>query len=71
MRKILRVFPRKTSFTPMDELVYIADGNLTPPFLEIFPKHDKIHISCIFTWGKKFCRELKPQLECVTNKKVD
>lgn len=38
--KILRVFPRRTSYTPDDELVYIGMPGL------IIPEHDEVHISC-------------------------
>ncbi|MDD5510492.1 MAG: hypothetical protein PHI12_06775 [Dehalococcoidales bacterium] len=45
--RILRVFPRRTAFTPKDDLAFI--GN--PPLDR--PEADEIHISCTFTWDKK------------------
>lgn len=42
--KILRVFPRKTSMTPTDELAFVGD----PPLFR--PKADEVHISVTFTW---------------------
>lgn len=63
-KKILRVFPKRTSYTPDDELVCIG----MPQF--IIPEHDEVHISCAFTWDKKECEELAFQWECRTNKPV-
>ena len=42
--KIIRVFPRKTSYTPNDEMVFIGE----PPMFR--PTADEVHISCVFTW---------------------
>ncbi len=42
--KIIRVFPRKTNATPIDENVRI---NTTPGF---FDEADEVHISVCFTW---------------------
>ena len=42
--KIARVFPRKTSMSPIDEDVYFG----LPPFG--CPKYDDVHISVTFTW---------------------
>lgn len=61
---ILRVFPRRTSYTPDDEMAFIG----MPPL--IIPEHDEIHISCTFTWDKKYCEELAYQWEGRTNKPV-
>jgi len=62
--KILRVFPKRTSYTPDDEMVVIG-----LPQFEI-PDHDEIHISCTFTWDKAMCEELKFQWEGRTNKPI-
>lgn len=43
-KTIIRVFPRKTSFTPNDPYVFIGD----PPLWR--PEADKVHISVTFTW---------------------
>lgn len=43
MKRIIRVFPSRTSYTPEDEYVFIG----MPPF--IIPEHDEVHISCTFT----------------------
>ncbi len=64
MKKILRVFPRRTSYTPDDELVCIGLPEL------FIPEHDEIHISCTFTWDRIYCEELKFQWEGRTDKPV-
>lgn len=64
--RILRVFPRKTTYTPEDELTFVG----LPPFREMIPNHDEVHISCTFTWDKAYCQELAYQWESATNKPV-
>jgi len=44
--KILRVFPRRTSQTPTDDLAFVGK----PPLFR--PEADEVHVSCIFTWDK-------------------
>ena len=66
MERIIRVFPRRTSFTPEDEYVFIG----TPPMPYFIPEHDEVHISCTFTWDRKECEWLAFQWEGVTNKPV-
>lgn len=41
---MIRVFPRRTSMTPTDDMVFIGD----PPLLR--PEADEVHVSCCFTW---------------------
>lgn len=62
--KIIRVFPTKTSYTPIDDYVFIG----MPPF--IIPEHDEIHISCTFTWDRDYCEFLQYQWQGRTNKPV-
>ena len=50
--KIIRVFPRKTSMTPIDELVRI---NETPDLLD---EADEVHVSCLFSYEKSRAEEL-------------
>lgn len=58
------MFPNKNSYTPDDSLAFIG----MPPL--VIPEHDEIHISCTFTWDKKYCEELKYQWEVRTQKPV-
>lgn len=41
---MIRVFPRKTKWTPTDELSFIGD----PPMIR--PDPQPVHVSCTFTW---------------------
>ena len=52
--KIIRVFPKRTSYTPADDYVFIG----MPPMKPFIPEHDEVHISCTFTWDKEYCEEL-------------
>lgn len=58
--KILRVFPRRTKATPIDDLVHIGGPDLFSKHIEA----DKIHISVTFTWdlpiAEKLAEEWKP-----------
>ena len=44
--RIIRVFPQRTSATPIDDLAFVGD----PPLF--LPKGGQVHISCVFTWDK-------------------
>ena len=67
MKKILRVFPQRTSYTPIDDFVCIGE----PPNVRGWlPEYDEVHISCCFTWDKTYCEHLKYQWQGVTNKPV-
>ncbi len=50
--KLIRVFPRKTSHTPDDDLVFIGD----PPLFR--PDADEVHVSCAFTWDRQEAERL-------------
>jgi len=54
-RRIIRVFPRKTKATPIDDLVRIGKGP------DLFDEADEIHVSVTFTWdipmAEKLARE--------------
>lgn len=63
-KKIIRVFPTRTSYTPDDEYAFVG----MPPF--IIPEHDEIHVSCAFSWDKAYAEELVYQWEGRTNKRV-
>ncbi|WP_417088481.1 hypothetical protein [Eubacterium maltosivorans] len=67
---ILRVFPKQTSYTPIDKLTYYPNGLLQAPMWELFPEFGEIHISCSFTWDKAFCRKLQEEWQVFTDKPV-
>ena len=46
LMQIIRVFPRKTSFTPTDDLAFVGEHPL-PLFM---PKADEVHVSVAFSW---------------------
>ncbi|MBW2995120.1 hypothetical protein KY312_02105 [Candidatus Woesearchaeota archaeon] len=51
-RKIIRVFPQRTSYTPNDEMVFIG-------YPELFRlAAEEVHISCLFTWDIPLCKKL-------------
>jgi hypothetical protein len=64
MKRIIRVFPRQTSYSPDDDMAFFG----APPIL--IPEHDEVHISCTFTWDKALAEELAYQWEGRTNKPV-
>ena len=49
---IARVFPRRTSFSPVDSDCYFDMPGL------FTPDYDEVHISCVFTWDKQWAHEL-------------
>lgn len=62
--KIIRVFPKKTAFTPTDEYCYFDNPGM------FIPDHDEVHVCCVFTWDKQKAEELKFQWQGATNKPV-
>lgn len=63
---ILRVFPKRTSYTPTDDLAFVGP----PPMAAFIPEHDEVHISCTFTWDMDECEDLAFQWEGATKKPV-
>lgn len=61
---ILRVFPRQTSYTPVDDLAFVG----MPPI--VIPEHREVHVSCVFSWDRDLARELAFQWEGRTDKPV-
>ena len=47
MTRILRVFPRRTSFTPTDAMAFVGE----PPLMR--PQADEVHVSVTFTWDRE------------------
>lgn len=41
---IIRVFPRRTSYTPTDDMAFIGDPSL------LRPEADEVHVSVTYTW---------------------
>lgn len=64
--KIIRVFPRPNSFTPIDDYAFYGP----PPMPAFIPEHNEVHISCVFSWDKAECGDLAYQWEGQTNKPV-
>ena len=54
MKRIARVFPRKTNATPDDELSFIGTG---PPLLAM-PEIDEAHLSVAFSWDLPMAERL-------------
>ena len=52
---LIRVFPRRTSLTPTDELAFV--GN--PPMDR--PEADEVHVSCAFTWDLREAYRLQKE----------
>ena len=50
---IIRVFCRKTAYTPTDPLAFVGD----PPLWR--PEADEVHISCAFTWDIREAERLR------------
>ena len=62
----MRIFPKRTSYTPDDDLAFVGP----PPFAELIPEHDEVHVSCTFSWDMDACEDLAYQWEGATNKPV-
>ncbi|MCL2413480.1 MAG: hypothetical protein FWC98_05020, partial [Bacteroidales bacterium] len=63
-KQIIRVFPRRTSATPNDEMVRI---NTTPSLFDIA---DEVHISVVFTWDIPRAEYLANQWKIVAPVKI-
>jgi len=49
---IVRVFPRRTSMTPVDDYAFVGD----PPMIR--PHAGEVHVSCVFTWDVPAAKRL-------------
>ena len=63
--RIIRVFPKRTSYTPTDSYVFIG----MPPFF--LPEHNEVHVSCTFTWDRRECEEPHFQWQGRTDRPVE
>ncbi|MDF2631408.1 MAG: hypothetical protein K0Q85_4 [Caproiciproducens sp.] len=75
MNGIIRVFPRRTEMTPLDDMSFsrvfingIGDDSDLPTMF--IPDHDAVHICCVFTWDKHRAEELQYQWQGKTDKPV-
>lgn len=62
--KIIRVFPRKTAFTPTDEMAFYDEPGM------FIPEHDEVHIACTFTWDIATAERLQKDWQAFTDKPV-
>jgi hypothetical protein len=62
--RIIRVFPRKTKATPIDDLVRIGKGP------DMFDEADEVHISVAFTWDLPLAEKLAREWEHVAPVKM-
>ena len=65
--KVLRVFVRRTSYTPDDGMAVIGEPGL---FLPDAGAIDEVHISCVFSWDKDKAINLKKVWERYYSNKV-
>ncbi|MCX6994169.1 MAG: hypothetical protein NT011_13645 [Kiritimatiellaeota bacterium] len=64
MKRIIRVFPRRTRATPDDNLVAVA----RPP--DLFDEADEVHISITFSWDFEYGMKLADQWKTVAPVKI-
>jgi hypothetical protein len=62
--KIIRVFPRKTKATPVDDLARIGKGP------DLFDEADQVHISVAFTWDLPLAEKLAREWSHVAPVKI-
>lgn len=69
--RLIRVFPRKTKATPVDELAYFDDPNRGRSSLpDLFTEADEVHISVTFTADKLRAEQLAHAWEHVAPVKL-
>lgn len=59
--RIARVFPRKTEQSPTDELAFFD----APPMIYNLSEIDEVHVSCAFTYDKKYAEYLAYQWDAL------
>jgi hypothetical protein len=64
MTRVIRVFPRRTNATPIDDLAAVGRGP------ELFDEADEVHISVAFTWDKPAAERLAKEWEHVAPVKI-
>ena len=73
LKRIIRVFPRCTSFTLLDYMAFSSidkndDGGDFPGMF--IHEHDEVYICCVFTWNIERAKELQTQWQARTGKLV-
>lgn len=63
-KRIVRVFARKTSMTPTDDMAFYDVPGL------FIPEHDEVHVVVTFTWDVERGRFLRDAWQDVTDKPV-
>lgn len=63
MRRLIRVFPRRTKATPTDALARFG-----PP--DLFDEADEVHVSVTFTWDKPAAERLAEQWQRIAPTKI-
>lgn len=63
-RRIARIFIRKNTYTPTDDLCFFREPGL------LVPEVDEVHISCLFTWDKPRAEWLARQWRRVAPVKI-
>ena len=64
MKRIIRVFARKTSMTPVDDYAFFDVPGL------FVPEHDEVHVVVTFTWDIERGKWLRDAWQDVTDKPV-
>jgi len=59
VNRIIRVFPRRTKATPIDDMAYVGDPTM-------FAEADEVHISVAFSWDLREAERLAKAWEVVT-----
>lgn len=57
MRKVIRVFPRRTKATPDDPLAFVG----APDLRDLMVEADEVHVSVAFTYDKPIAERLAEQ----------
>jgi len=65
MKRIIRVFPRRTNATPTDSLAVVGRGP------ELFDEADEVHVSVTFAWDVPLAWRLAKEWETVAPVKID
>ncbi len=56
-KRVIRVFCRKTSYTPVDDMAFVGE----PPLMR--PEADEVHISVVFSWDVRYAEHLQDAWE--------